>query len=156
MRRVQSVHGLVPKLYAWGSGDEQWALAMTLCGPSLASIIGLGRLSMYSTLATVGEQMVRFSLTEPRCQLPDQMQIDCVQYVHSCGYVHCDIKPDNFCFSSDFERLVLVDFGGAQALPTHHTDQPQQPGSTFIGNVDFASLAAHQYQSKHARSLPSL
>lgn len=73
MRRVQSVHGLVPKLYAWGSGDEQWALAMTLCGPSLASIIGLGRLSMYSTLATVGEQMVRFSLTEPRCQLPDPM-----------------------------------------------------------------------------------
>ena len=34
-----------------------------------------------------------------------------IELVHDAGYVHCDIKPSNFVFSSNRRTLYLVDFG---------------------------------------------
>lgn len=43
-----------------------------------------------------------------------------LNYVHSHGYIHCDIKPDNIMFRNNGEA-VLTDFGIARELPDEKT-----------------------------------
>ena len=35
--------------------------------------------------------------------------IEAVEEMHNCGYVHSDVKPDNFRIMNN--RVVLIDFG---------------------------------------------
>lgn len=57
--------------------------------------------------------------TSPRqCSLT-QLQndlYDAVSHLHSLGYTHKDIKPDNLVFDDENNRLVLIDFDSAAPL----------------------------------------
>ena len=37
--------------------------------------------------------------------------VDCVQYIHSKGVAHLDLKPAQFLFEDDFSKILLTDFG---------------------------------------------
>ena len=40
--------------------------------------------------------------------------LQAIEYIHSIGIIHCDLKPDNILFSDEnFENIVLIDFGTA-------------------------------------------
>lgn len=34
-----------------------------------------------------------------------------VQSLHRCGYIHCDIKPENFVLSQNEDDITLIDYG---------------------------------------------
>lgn len=69
---------------------------------------------------------------------------------HARGYVHGDIKPENFLMgqqgSENEKKLYLVDLGLAttwrEALCGHHVDYEQRP-DVFRGTVRYASVHAH-------------
>ncbi|CAI2362325.1 unnamed protein product [Moneuplotes crassus] len=37
--------------------------------------------------------------------------IDAVESLHKCGYIHCDIKSENFVVSPDMKTIILIDYG---------------------------------------------
>ena len=40
--------------------------------------------------------------------------LQALEFIHSIGIMHCDLKPDNILFIDDeFENIVLIDFGSA-------------------------------------------
>lgn len=72
--------------------------------------------------------------------------IDIIKHVHSCGYIHRDIKPDNFAVGhTDVQKLYCIDFGLAKKYIKRngsHIDFSDK--KRFCGTARYASIAAHQ------------
>lgn len=61
--------------------------------------------------------------------LADQM-LTTIEYVHSKGYIHRDLKSANFCVDTLTEqRIYLIDFGLAQKYP--YTEDEDLKGFKF-------------------------
>jgi serine/threonine protein kinase len=63
----------------------------------------------------------RSKLTPERIVYLAMKLIDAVSHVHSVGFVHCDIAPDNILINENDEP-VLIDFGAARALSVQPND----------------------------------
>jgi serine/threonine protein kinase len=72
--------------------------------------------------------------------------LDRIKLVHSCGYIHCDIEPDNFLFGrkTDSQTVYIIDFGLSKKYPQENDDQCVDFEHTFVGSLRFASVNAHQ------------
>jgi len=76
--------------------------------------------------------------------------ISILEKMHSKGYVHGDVKPENFLLgppgTPDEKKLFLVDLGLAtkwkDAGTGHHVEYDQRP-DIFRGTVRYASVHAH-------------
>lgn len=71
-----------------------------------------------------------------------------VEYLHSKGFVHCDIKPENFCFGRDNDderhHVFMIDFGlSEQYFDKDHVDMQELGGFTG-GARRYASINAHR------------
>jgi serine/threonine protein kinase len=67
--------------------------------------------------------------------------LDAVKELHSVGYVHSDIKSENFRIMNN--RVVLIDFG---CLKPYLKDDGQHTNfakAEFAGSFAFASLRQH-------------
>ena len=75
--------------------------------------------------------------------------IDLLEKLHSIGYIHCDIKPDNIMIG-DYMRerklmnkLYLIDFGiSSRYLDSKGSHLPFKEDVPFKGNVIFSSKNA--------------
>jgi casein kinase 1/casein kinase 1 delta len=70
--------------------------------------------------------------------------LNCIENVHSKGYIHRDIKPTNFVICSQQKKVFIVDFGLAKL----HLNQfgetfPERKNADFRGTIAFASMNAH-------------
>ena len=73
--------------------------------------------------------------------------------LHSIGYMHNDLKPENIILDKDrMDKIFLIDFGLSEAFLEHtqeHVEQKTNCG--FTGNIMFASLNACRGLSKARR-----
>jgi serine/threonine protein kinase len=104
-------------------------IVMDLLGPSLDNIL---------------EKSKRFRLKNV-ILLAIQV-IELLKYIHDKGYIHRDIKPDNFVM--DYEnktKLYCIDFGlSKKYIKKNNEHIPFKKDGKFCGTARYASIAAHK------------
>ncbi|CAM0948478.1 unnamed protein product [Alopecurus aequalis] len=126
-------HG-VPKVHYKGRQADYYVMIMDMLGPSLWD-------SWTSSGQSMSSEMVACIAVE---------SISILESMHSKGYVHGDVKPENFLLGQpgtpQEKKLFLVDLGLAtkwkDTATGLHVDYDQRPDA-FRGTVRYASAHAH-------------
>ena len=72
--------------------------------------------------------------------------IDVIKYIQNCGYIHRDLKPDNFAIGyDDPKKIYCIDFGLAKKY-IKRSGQHVEPSKNkrFCGTARYAPIAAHE------------
>ena len=96
----------------------------------VVQLIGLYESNLNSILVTEflagGDLVTRtapdeYCLTERKCQIFVRQIVRGVQFIHSQGIIHLDLKPFNVIFANpgDDYNLRIIDFGIAEQLKVH-------------------------------------
>ena len=121
----------VPRLFWFGSEGTRSVMVTELLGSSLEDLFNA--CSRRFSLKTV-------------LMLADQM-LERVEYVHSQGFLHRDMKPDNFLVGRDKQRhlVYLIDFGLAKRFQDRRTGAhiPMREGKNLTGTARYASVNTH-------------
>lgn len=130
-RMLQGGFG-IPRPRWFGEEKDYNILVMDLLGPSLEDLFNF--CSRRFTMKTV-------------LMLADQM-ITRIAFVHGRGFIHRDIKPDNFLMGTGkhCNKLYLIDFGLAKKYRNSITDLhiPYREDKNLTGTARYASLNAHR------------
>lgn len=126
-------HG-VPRVHYKGRQGDYYVMVMDMLGPSLWDVWNNNSHAM--------------SIEMVACIAIEAISI--LEKMHSRGYVHGDVKPENFLLGTpgtpDEKRLFLVDLGLAtrwrDASTGLHVEYDQRP-DVFRGTVRYASVHAH-------------
>ncbi|KAJ0232461.1 Protein kinase domain-containing protein [Hirschfeldia incana] len=126
-------HG-VPRVHFKGRQGDFYVMVMDILGPSLWDVWN-------STSQAMSTEMVACIAIEA---------ISILEKIHSKGYVHGDIKPENFLLgppgTPEEKKLFLVDLGLAikwrDNATGQHVEYDQRP-DVFRGTVRYASVHAH-------------
>lgn len=113
--------------------DNKKILQMDLLGPSLESLISKNKKVGIKTITLLAIKM-----------------IDIIKHVHSCGYIHRDIKPDNFVIGGKDEenKLYCIDFGLAKKYIKNGKHIEYSSKKKFCGTARYASIAAHEQEEQ--------
>ncbi|KAA6385690.1 MAG: putative Casein kinase I, partial [Streblomastix strix] len=129
-RVMNQVKGF-PRVYYWGEERGHRILIMDYLGPSLEELID--RFHRKLTLKTV-------------LMLADQM-ITRVELLHQKGYIHRDIKPDNFLIGLGEKsgHIYLIDFGLTKRYKNPETGVhiPCEKRQSITGTVRYCSMHTH-------------
>jgi serine/threonine protein kinase len=129
----------IPRLFWFGTEAPHNVLVIELLGKSLEDLFVRchRRLSLKTVL-----------------MLADQM-ISCVQCIHSKGFIHRDIKPDNFVMGlgSASNQVFIIDFGLSKRYRDQntHIHIPFVEGKSLTGTARYASVAALRGQEQSRR-----
>ena len=119
----------IPEVLSFGRRKNYNFLVEPLLGKSLFDIFNERRKHMaLGDICLIGKQI-----------------IDRIQWVHSKGFVHRDIKPDNFLIGrKDPNVIYLIDFGLSKKYKSDKTGKHLKFGFTgkLTGTVRFASANA--------------
>lgn len=124
----------LPSVHYKGRQGDYYILVMDMLGPSLWDVWN-------SSGQAMSTEMVACIAVEA---------ISILEKLHLKGFVHGDVKPENFLLgqpgSSDEKKLFLVDLGLASRWKDtssgQHVDYDQRP-DVFRGTVRYASVHAH-------------
>ncbi|CAI9106807.1 OLC1v1006033C1 [Oldenlandia corymbosa var. corymbosa] len=126
-------HG-VPKVHYKGRQGDYYVMVMDMLGPSLWDVWNSSGQSMSTEMVA--------------CIAVEALSI--LEKLHAKGYVHGDVKPENFLLgqpaTSQEKKLFLVDLGLASKWRDtsrgQHVRYDQRP-DMFRGTVRYASVHAH-------------
>ncbi|KAK7344522.1 hypothetical protein VNO77_14212 [Canavalia gladiata] len=121
----------IPHLKWSGVDDDYNAMAIDLLGPSLEDLFNF--CSRKFSLKTV-------------LMLADQL-INRVEYIHSRGFLHRDIKPDNFLMGlgRKANQVYIIDYGLAKKYRDllTHKHIPYRENKNLTGTARYASVNTH-------------
>jgi casein kinase 1 len=124
MDGIPNVYGL----YDWGRSR---VLIMDHLGPSLETLFRrCSRRFSLKTVLMIADQMLRV-----------------IEWVHSCGVLHRDIKPQNFLVGRGEQRnkIYLIDFGCSTTWidPRTHLHEIYTRNNGLIGTCYYVSINTH-------------
>jgi serine/threonine protein kinase len=117
-------------------------IIMDLLGPSLERMLKERKKFRLKTIILLAIQM-----------------IDVIRYIHDKGYVHRDIKPDNFVLdTNNGDKLYCIDFGLAKKYIKNNGQHISfKRTNKFCGTARYASIAAHKgYEHSRKDDLESI
>ncbi|KAL3849980.1 hypothetical protein ACJIZ3_011862 [Penstemon smallii] len=121
----------IPNLKWFGVEGEYNVMVIDLLGPSLEDLFNYCNRKL--TLKTV-------------LMLADQL-INRVEYMHSRGFLHRDIKPDNFLMGlgRKANQVYIIDFGLAKKYRDLQTHKhiPYRENKNLTGTARYASVNTH-------------
>ncbi|MFA6972561.1 MAG: casein kinase 1 family protein [Gallionella sp.] len=122
----------VPQVYTIAKNSKVHLMVMELLGDDLETQYNkLGRVFTLAQIKYIGTQM-----------------ISRVEYYHSQGTLHRDIKPDNFVYGSPHgehaKTLYLIDLGISKRWKTSSSEHiPYREGRSPVGTQRYMSLNVH-------------
>ncbi|KAG9394368.1 Protein kinase domain [Carpediemonas membranifera] len=130
LRKLKNHSRCIPSYVCCGTTQHHHYIVMKLLGPDLSALrrkMPAKKFSLATTLR-LGVAMV-----------------DCLEVLHTNGYIHRDVKPSNFVMARHSSRLYIIDFGIARK----YTDAmgfalPPRQDVGFRGTARYAPVAAHQ------------
>lgn len=124
-------HDQIPRLLAYFEENEEFCLVQEL-------IVG----RPLSQQMRVGQPWNENQVIQ---MLQDVLGV--LEFVHSYGVIHRDIKPDNLIRRDKDGKLVLIDFGAVKQMRSQMAESPSQIAATVaIGTVGY--MPAEQAQGK--------
>ena len=130
LKEMQGAEG-IPKIYDLHKGRKHNYLIMQLLGKSLDKLFTYtNRHFSIKTVSQIGYQMIQR-----------------IEYIHSRGYIHRDIKPGNFLIGKDnySKTLYIIDFGLSKKYIDKNTNKHilYKEGKGLTGTARYVSLNTH-------------
>ena len=114
----------IPIVKWFGKDEHNYYMVFQLLGESLQALVyRLGNFSLEQTME-IGKSI-----------------LDILKRVHNYGYIHQDIKPDNFLFDIEGKQIFIIDFGLAKVFKRENINKKSK---SIIGTPCFASIRAHE------------
>lgn len=115
------------------TAKDRKIMVMDLLGTSLETLMAEHKTFGLKTVITLAIKM-----------------IDCIKYIHSKGFLHRDLKPDNFTIGyTDPQKIFCIDYGLAKRfIRKNGTHISFCEDKRFCGTVRYASIAAHKFQEQ--------
>ncbi len=138
---------------------NEYAIAKAMTHPNVIKMYDLMLLgdSPFLVLELFSELNMKQAMRrgpESLAYMLDKIILQCVEslyYMHSKGFVHCDIKPDNFLVSRDGE-VKLIDFTISQKIKTGIAKLFGGKAKNVAGTLSYMSPEQIRGQSLDARS----
>ena len=112
----------IPQVKWYGTLNEYNYMVLPLLGPSLSN----NTFSLVDTFS-IGKTITKI-----------------LQYIHSKGMIHRDVKPDNFVFGQNGESIYIIDFGLCKKYKDDENNHiALRSGKTIIGTPNFVSVNMH-------------
>ena len=130
LKEIQGGEG-IPRVYELHNGHKHNYLFMQLLGKSLDKLFSeSNRKFSIKTVSQIAYQLIQR-----------------IEYVHSKGYIHRDIKPGNFLIGKnlDTKRIYLIDFGLSKRYIDKNTNKHilYKEGKGLTGTARYVSLNTH-------------
>ena len=130
LKEIQGKEG-IPHVYKFRQGHKHNYLMMELLGKSIDKLFSECKKNFtYKTIFQIGYQM-----------------IERIEYIHSQGYIHRDIKPGNFVIGKGEKNKIIyiIDFGLSKRYIDKNTNKhiPYKEGKGLTGTARYVSLFTH-------------
>jgi serine/threonine protein kinase len=131
-KRIMNRENGIAEMKVIKSKDKK-IIVMDLLGPSLDFLLNKHKKFGMKTIISLATSM-----------------LDIIKHVHNCGFLHRDIKPDNFVVGYDDQsKLYCIDFGLSKKYIKKNGEHVEFSNSRkFCGTARYASIAAHKHQEQ--------
>jgi serine/threonine protein kinase len=139
-RLLSNVDG-VPKIKWYGKDELYYYMVIDLFGDSLQELLNKSKKFKLKLVLQLGINI-----------------LDILMKIHNVGFIHRDIKPENFLLSlTKPVKIYMIDFGISKPYILNNNHIPYQYKNKFVGNLNFASINAHNlYEQSRRDDLESL